>query len=613
MYPPPEQGSWSAVAARWREEQPISAVQDRSRQSARGSFYPDSGESPTDARRQDHSGLYDPMQGAIRGAGGRDVAPQGFDGGGRPATGSRPPTGLRDAGRPPTGESREVQSQLFLLKSKLKKKREGTPQQSTREPEGSPMPGYRSQAASGVAHGDHESTPYPSSFRAMVEASTPPVDPSRRANLPIYPDSQRIPGTPPIATRNLGAPSGDSRGGSASRLMCDTSQDAASMGRPQSSRAAQDPPASRSARGTPSNVRPAADRWADSARRDSSRSTPVARDTPPRAPASGRTPGTASRGAQGTAAPPAGRAPPSSAMSASPSARSAAAPGTGQRGAHVARGTVRGGRPSPRGAGDSHMQRARSDAMESQKDSGSSGQQGRLVSSASAPRNAAADPEPAQQHRPAPRGHRPDMQRCPVESQGGPLDIDELPVRSGGAELPPEYAPVEQMRQCPDCQRSFKLESFQKHRTICKKVFVQKRKTFSTVEKRLADQENAHILIANAKKTSKPKPGKAPAAKSKWRLQSEAFRAALMCARAAEQGGSELAAAEARASALNQELNSGSMTPCPHCGRTFRDEAAKRHIPICVKTFGGRPGRPSLPSSKPAQPTGAVRQRSQRR
>jgi hypothetical protein len=75
------------------------------------------------------------------------------------------------------------------------------------------------------------------------------------------------------------------------------------------------------------------------------------------------------------------------------------------------------------------------------------------------------------------------------------------------------------------------------------------------------------------------KEAKGKDAKGKWKMQSEQFRANLRAAKMAEDGteGYEEAAKQAAA------MNSQSLTPCPHCARTFNDEAAARHIPICAR------------------------------
>ena len=123
---------------------------------------------------------------------------------------------------------------------------------------------------------------------------------------------------------------------------------------------------------------------------------------------------------------------------------------------------------------------------------------------------------------------------------------------------------------CPDCGRSFVQESYQKHVKICKKVFVNKRKQFDSNGQKEGGEETA----------GKPKAAKKASAGGKWKQQSEVFRANLQAARLADAGDAEGAQ---KMSAKAQEQEQLGMTKCEHCGRTFNEDAAKRHIPICQK------------------------------
>lgn len=189
---------------------------------------------------------------------------------------------------------------------------------------------------------------------------------------------------------------------------------------------------------------------------------------------------------------------------------------------------------------------------------------------------------------------------------------------------------------CPDCGRSFKADSLERHKQICKKVFQQKRKQFNSAANRLGEFENANELIANASKIERQKdaPKEVPdkAAKKdksvpKWKAQSLAFRQAILAAK----GSSDPEAAK-KAAELQKEINAANlasggnvmesdMVRCPHCGRTFNKEAGERHIAICLKTFGKklgrgppgvqgggkapRPSKPSTPTSNDV-PRGAI-------
>ncbi|CAK0885936.1 unnamed protein product [Prorocentrum cordatum] len=87
--------------------------------------------------------------------------------------------------------------------------------------------------------------------------------------------------------------------------------------------------------------------------------------------------------------------------------------------------------------------------------------------------------------------------------------------------------------------------------------------------------------------SSRPPKEKLPA----WKQKSLAFRQAVLAGKAA--GGDAAAAKEA--AKISEELAAAGgadagMTKCPHCGRTFNKDAGERHIAICAKTFGSKPG-----------------------
>lgn len=130
--------------------------------------------------------------------------------------------------------------------------------------------------------------------------------------------------------------------------------------------------------------------------------------------------------------------------------------------------------------------------------------------------------------------------------------------------------------ECPDCGRKFLPESLEKHVNICKKVFMSKRKQFVSSEQRELDE------LAMVKK--KPDPKK-PAASNKnsknnkWKMQSEQFRANMKAARMATSGDE---AGYQAAKKIASDYEQQQLVPCPHCERTFNEDAAKRHIPICA-------------------------------
>lgn len=236
----------------------------------------------------------------------------------------------------------------------------------------------------------------------------------------------------------------------------------------------------------------------------------------------------------------------------------------------------------------------------------------------------------APQPQPQPRGKVEEAPRRPEEGYPTPSQarvtsqptsksidglLDELEDDDGGPLVP-----------CPDCGRSFKAQSLEKHKKICKKVFQHKRKQFNSAANRLGEFDNAQELIANATKSEKQREKENHAEKSskkekgsvpKWKAQSLAFRQAILAAKGAS-GDPEAAK---KAAEIQKQLNAASlasggnvmesdMVKCPHCGRTFNEEAGQRHIAICLKTFGGKgrskaSGQGGGARAKPGTPTSA--------
>ena len=51
---------------------------------------------------------------------------------------------------------------------------------------------------------------------------------------------------------------------------------------------------------------------------------------------------------------------------------------------------------------------------------------------------------------------------------------------------PDEYGDVGRLHECPDCGRKFNDQAIGKHKKICKKVFVEKRKEYNAADHRKA-------------------------------------------------------------------------------------------------------------------------------
>lgn len=165
------------------------------------------------------------------------------------------------------------------------------------------------------------------------------------------------------------------------------------------------------------------------------------------------------------------------------------------------------------------------------------------------------------------------------------------PVGGNGA-LPSEYetAPVS-LKPCPVCGRTFRPDIFQKHVNICKKnakkSAQKKKKQYSSATKRAQaiaelngiSQRKAKNMMRDAKSTASP--SRRFGAKKKWKRESENLRETLRVARQYSTRGGSSVASPAMARSTYREPND--YVPCPHCGRTFNQKAAERHIPHCKK------------------------------
>jgi hypothetical protein len=143
--------------------------------------------------------------------------------------------------------------------------------------------------------------------------------------------------------------------------------------------------------------------------------------------------------------------------------------------------------------------------------------------------------------------------------------------------------------ECPDCGRKFNSGPYERHVKICKKVFVEKRKVFDSKAMRIEDNPELVKILKETEKKEKiakkkgtaaavgPAAAAAAAKKDKWRADSEAFRDAMKAARA-------MTKALETGGPLPEYVPSApdpSLVPCPHCGRSFNQKAAERHIPQC--------------------------------
>ncbi|EAR95371.1 A C2HC-type zinc-finger protein (macronuclear) [Tetrahymena thermophila SB210] len=140
---------------------------------------------------------------------------------------------------------------------------------------------------------------------------------------------------------------------------------------------------------------------------------------------------------------------------------------------------------------------------------------------------------------------------------------------------------LDNLEECPEgCGRRFAPEALEKHAKICKKVFQQKRKKFDTKKQRINDEEHEQILqqaqmeekMRNQYASKNKQPAKTNTQqqdkKSKWRMQSEQFRAVLRSNKGGEQA---------------QDIPQyDDRIECPHCKRKFQESSYNKHEQICA-------------------------------
>eukprot|EP00483_Globobulimina_turgida_P007807 UN07822 len=130
---------------------------------------------------------------------------------------------------------------------------------------------------------------------------------------------------------------------------------------------------------------------------------------------------------------------------------------------------------------------------------------------------------------------------------------------------------------CRQCGRKFSQSALQRHIKICKKVFGQKRKQFNI--QRTDDEALKAAQNSNSDQIEAELKRKKIAAKLRWKSQSSMLREAIRNSKTIEE-------ALKSGKSLADIPNIPSSVPdcrvqCPHCGRKFAEETAKRHIPKC--------------------------------
>eukprot|EP01138_Halocafeteria_seosinensis_P014614 gb/GECG01014919.1/.p1 GENE.gb/GECG01014919.1/~~gb/GECG01014919.1/.p1 ORF type:complete len:823 (+),score=100.43 gb/GECG01014919.1/:1-2469(+) len=152
----------------------------------------------------------------------------------------------------------------------------------------------------------------------------------------------------------------------------------------------------------------------------------------------------------------------------------------------------------------------------------------------------------------------------------------EIPEGMEAADEPQE------LRECPSCGRNFNPQAFEKHAKVCKKVFQSKRRQFDSSKVRVPG-EAQQVKQPRGRRTQGEKSSQSNSKNNKWKAKSEELRQAMKAARAmkrAQDRGEDIRSAKIPEMPSSSQENSG-FVPCPHCGRTFNETAAERHIPRC--------------------------------
>ncbi|VVC45704.1 Hypothetical protein CINCED_3A004157 [Cinara cedri] len=176
----------------------------------------------------------------------------------------------------------------------------------------------------------------------------------------------------------------------------------------------------------------------------------------------------------------------------------------------------------------------------------------------------------------------------PAVSTTRPLSVK----KQLSADRPP---PAAGMARCPLCARDFAADRLPKHEEVCRRTKDRdrKRKVFDVSKKRLeAVAAEAGVDVASFKKKSQKEDKRAAEKlqrkKDAWRRKHDALVRNVRNARAVQ---AHLAAGgnlrdlppelENPPGGQDDEVDSD-LVKCPHCGRTFNEASAERHVPLCA-------------------------------
>ncbi|XP_008180416.1 uncharacterized protein LOC100162021 isoform X3 [Acyrthosiphon pisum] len=154
--------------------------------------------------------------------------------------------------------------------------------------------------------------------------------------------------------------------------------------------------------------------------------------------------------------------------------------------------------------------------------------------------------------------------------------------------------PAKGMARCPLCARDFAADRLPKHEQVCRRTRDRdrKRKVFDTSKKRLeAVAAEAGVDVTSFKKKSQKEDQrvaeKLQKKKDAWRRKHDQLLRNVRAARAVQRhlaaGGTvkDLPPELDNVADQDDEVDSD-LVKCPHCGRTFNEASAERHMPLCA-------------------------------
>eukprot|EP00736_Rhodelphis_marinus_P014429 Rmarinus@m.18382 len=141
---------------------------------------------------------------------------------------------------------------------------------------------------------------------------------------------------------------------------------------------------------------------------------------------------------------------------------------------------------------------------------------------------------------------------------GAPMNVDDLPAVAGvvsmnDAIMEEASAAPSHLVPCGVCGRKFNADRIDKHQNACASASQSRRPQFNTKASRMTSEAKQAARRADP---AKPK-------QSNWREQREQLRCLI------------------KASKGDGPMPTFNHVPCPHCGRSFNQTAAERHIPKC--------------------------------